>query len=120
MRESRTYGSGRGACHEMHVPTATTAGVHRAVLLGSTGSILGCVRPEGASDCADEVTLSRKGGKSRTQGRKLRLTGTKAKARGGPVREPRAELEQQLEACRRELAEARARISHTTDGLGKR
>ena len=24
MRESRTYGSGRGACHEMHVPTATT------------------------------------------------------------------------------------------------
>ena len=25
MRESRTYGSGRGACHEMHVPTATNA-----------------------------------------------------------------------------------------------
>ena len=25
MRESRTYGSGRGACHEMHVPTATVA-----------------------------------------------------------------------------------------------
>ena len=24
MRESRTYGSGRGACHEMHVPTATS------------------------------------------------------------------------------------------------
>src|SRR6187402_3682760 len=23
MRESRTYGSGRGACHETHVPTAT-------------------------------------------------------------------------------------------------
>ena len=23
MRESRTYGFGRGACHEMHVPTAT-------------------------------------------------------------------------------------------------
>ena len=30
MRESRTYGSGRGACHEMHVPTATAARVHRA------------------------------------------------------------------------------------------
>ena len=30
MRESRTYGSGRGACHEMHVPTATTARVHHA------------------------------------------------------------------------------------------
>ena len=28
MRESRTYGSGRGACHEMHVPTATAARVH--------------------------------------------------------------------------------------------
>ena len=28
MRESRTYGSGRGACHEMHVPTATEARVH--------------------------------------------------------------------------------------------
>ena len=25
MRESRTYGSGRGACHETHVPTATIA-----------------------------------------------------------------------------------------------
>ena len=25
MRESRTYGSGRGACHEMHVPTAKTS-----------------------------------------------------------------------------------------------
>ena len=30
MRESRTYGSGRGACHEMHVPTATEARVHYA------------------------------------------------------------------------------------------
>ena len=30
MRESRTYGSGRGACHEMHVPTATPARVHHA------------------------------------------------------------------------------------------
>src|SRR6185436_10079292 len=30
MRESRTYGSGRGACHEMHVPTATEARVHHA------------------------------------------------------------------------------------------
>ena len=30
MRESRTYGSGRGACHEMHVPTATAPRVHHA------------------------------------------------------------------------------------------
>ena len=29
MRESRTYGSGRGACDETHVPTATEARVHR-------------------------------------------------------------------------------------------
>jgi hypothetical protein len=31
MRESRTYGSGRGACDETHVPTATTATVHQAL-----------------------------------------------------------------------------------------
>jgi hypothetical protein len=30
MRESRTYGSGRGACDETHVPTATTARIHHA------------------------------------------------------------------------------------------
>ena len=30
MRESRTYGSGRGACDETHVPTATTPRVHHA------------------------------------------------------------------------------------------
>src|ERR1700757_2277005 len=30
MRESRTYGSGRGACDETHVPTATAPRVHHA------------------------------------------------------------------------------------------
>jgi hypothetical protein len=30
MRESRTYGSVRGACDETHVPTATAAQVHHA------------------------------------------------------------------------------------------
>src|SRR4029077_5535150 len=30
MRESRTYGSGRGACDETHVPTATATRVHHA------------------------------------------------------------------------------------------
>src|SRR6516162_6749173 len=30
MRESRTYGSGRGTCDETHVPTATQARVHHA------------------------------------------------------------------------------------------
>ena len=55
-----------------------TARVHRAVLLGSTGSIFGWPGRKGTSDCADEVTLSRKGTKSQTRGRKLRSTGTKA------------------------------------------
>ena len=30
MRESRPYGSVRGACHETHVPTATASPVHHA------------------------------------------------------------------------------------------
>jgi hypothetical protein len=34
---------------------------------------------KGTNDCADEVTLSRKGAKDRTQGRKLRSSRTKAK-----------------------------------------
>ena len=73
-----------------------TARVHRAVLLGSAGSILGWARPEGNSDCADEVTLSRKGAKSQTRGRKLRSTRTKAKTHVGRNREPNAELEKKL------------------------
>src|SRR5882762_1150579 len=64
----------------------------------------------GASPCAGEVTLSRKGAKSRTHGRKLRLTGTKAKTRVGRTRPPRADLEQQLKACRREIAQAREHL----------
>jgi PAS domain S-box-containing protein len=55
-----------------------------------------------------EVTLSRKGAKSRTRGRKLRLTG--AKARVGRVRKTRVDLEQQLKECRREIAHARERL----------
>jgi signal transduction histidine kinase len=42
------------------------------------------------------VTLSRKGAKSRTGGRKLRSTGTKARSRVARKREPRAELERRL------------------------
>src|SRR5258705_2534880 len=49
---------------------------------------------------AARVTLSRKGAKSRTGGRKLRSTGTKANSR---IREPRAELEEKLKARAREL-----------------
>ena len=41
-------------------------------------------------------TLSRKGAKSRTHGRKLRSTGTKARTRVGRPHEPRAELEKKL------------------------
>ena len=55
--------------------------VHRAVLLGLTGPILGWADRKGNSDCADEVTLSLKGANSPTRGRKLRSTGTKARAR---------------------------------------
>jgi hypothetical protein len=64
-------------------------------------------------DCrADEVTLSRKGAKSRTHGRKLRSSGTKARTRVGRVSEPLTELEKKLRARARELertADARTR-----------
>jgi GAF domain-containing protein len=52
--------------------------------------------------------LSRKGAKSRTRGRKLHLTGTKARV--ARTRQTRADLEQQLKACRREIAHARERL----------
>jgi two-component system, NtrC family, sensor kinase len=57
----------------------------------------------GTSDGADEVTLSRKGAKSRTRSRNLRSTGTKARTRVSRIREPRAELEEKLKARAREL-----------------
>jgi hypothetical protein len=38
------------------------------------------------------------------------LTGTKAKTRVDRTRQPRADLEQQLKACRRELAQAREHL----------
>jgi hypothetical protein len=66
---------------------------------------------EDASDCANEVTLSRKGAKDRMQGRKLRSSRTKAKTRVGRMRKPRAELEQRLEEYRRELADAREHLA---------
>ncbi len=65
---------------------------------------------KGTSDYADEVTLSRKGAKSRAHARKLRSTGTKAGARLD-------DLEQQLEKYRRELAEAREQQTATADVL---
>jgi len=61
---------------------------------------------------AMEVTLSRKIAKSRTRGRKLHLTETKAGI--GRARKTRADLEQELKACRREIAHARERLAEAT------
>jgi PAS domain S-box-containing protein len=58
------------------------------------------------------VTLSRKRAKSRTRGRKLRSV--EAKARIGRARKSRADLEQQLKACRRQIAQARERLADAT------
>jgi signal transduction histidine kinase len=70
-------------------------------------------RPEGA----DEVTLSRKGAKSRESARGLRSTRTKARTRAAPKRRSRADPEQQLKSCRRELAEAREQQTATSEVL---
>ena len=61
---------------------------------------------------AMEVTLSRKGAKSRTRGRKLQGTG--AKVRIARARKTRANLEQELKVCRREIAHARERLAEAT------
>jgi len=58
---------------------------------------------------AKEVTLARKWAKSRTRDRKIHLTG--AKMRVGRARESRSDLEQELKACRREIAHARERLA---------
>src|SRR5258705_9321497 len=55
-----------------------------------------------------EVTLSRTGAKGRARGRRLRLTGTKARV--GRTRQTRADLEQQLKEYRRETAHAQERL----------
>ena len=65
--------------------------------------------------CADEVTLSHKGAKSRTGNRKLRSTGTKTPV--DQMRKPRVDLEQQLEKYRRELAEAREQQTASAEVL---
>src|SRR5947208_11801512 len=65
-------------------------------------------RPAFGAGPAMEVTLSRKWAKSRTRGRKLHLTG--AFARVGRARKTRVDLEQQLKACRREIAHGRERL----------
>src|SRR5215470_13082160 len=69
----------------------------------------------GTSDCADEVTLSRKGANSPRRARKLRSTGTKAKARGNNRPNSLSELKKQLEARTRELAEVRGHLSEALE-----
>jgi GAF domain-containing protein len=66
---------------------------------------------------AIQVSLSRKGSKSQTHGRKRRSTATKARTRVSRIREPRADLEKELKACRRELAEAREQQAATAEVL---
>src|SRR5262247_1039502 len=73
-------------------------------------------RKGGTSDCADEVTLSRKGANSRTtRGHKLRSTGTKARAHVSNGPNSLIELKKQLEARTRELAEVRGHLSEALE-----
>ena len=58
--------------------------------------ILGWPCRKGTSDCADEVTLSRKGVKSQPRVRGLRSKTTKAKTHIDRVRAANAELEKKL------------------------
>jgi two-component system, NtrC family, sensor kinase len=59
----------------------------------------------GTSDCADEVTLSRKGANSQTRVRGLRSTGTKASTQVDRLRASNADLEKKLaEALERQTA----------------
>src|SRR5215831_2674807 len=69
----------------------------------------------GTNDCADEVTLSRKGANSPTRARKLRSTGTKAKARASNRPNSLSELKKQLEARTRELADVRGHLSEALE-----
>jgi PAS domain S-box-containing protein len=69
-------------------------------------------RPALGARSAMEVTLSRKRAKTQTRGRKLHSTEAKARVARAP--KTRAELEQELQACRREIAHARERLAEAT------
>src|SRR5262249_59737831 len=71
----------------------------------------------GTTGWGDEVSLSRKGAKSPTRGRKLRSTGTKARAHISNGHSSLIELKKQLEARTRELAEAREQQRATSEVL---
>ena len=68
MRESRTYGSGRGACHEMHVPTATAARVHHAARRCGGGVAAGGAGAAGRADAAHRRAHERGRGRSGSAG----------------------------------------------------
>ena len=61
--------------------------------------------------------MSRKAAKSPTRGHNLRSTRAKAKTRIDRMRKPPTDLEEQLELCRRELAEAREQQTATSEVL---
>jgi signal transduction histidine kinase/DNA-binding FrmR family transcriptional regulator len=61
------------------------------------------------------VTLSRKGAKSRTHSRKLRSNRTKAKTRAARKHRSRSDPNLELEACRRELADAREQLAEALE-----
>src|SRR5262249_51811348 len=65
-----------------------------------------------AGDCADEAC---KGAKSRTSGRNLRSSGTKARTHVDRLRASNTDLEEQLKASRRELAEAREHLAEALE-----
>jgi PAS domain S-box-containing protein len=70
------------------------------------------VRPAWGARLAMEVMLSRKRAKTQTRGRKRHTT--EAKKRIARARKTHAELEQELKACRREIAHARERLAEAT------
>src|SRR5215471_5484174 len=72
---------------------------------------------KGDQSRADEVTLSRKGATSPTRARKLRSTGTKAKAHVSNRPHSLSELKKQLEARTRELTESLQQQTATADML---
>src|SRR5215475_13361751 len=75
-------------------------------MLGLVNSLLSRADRKGASGCADEVTLARKGAKSRTRITDLRSKTTKARTHGDRV-QSNAELEKKLaEALEQQAATA--------------
>jgi chromosome segregation ATPase len=67
------------------------------------------------SDRADEVTLARKGAKSRTRISDLRSNGTKARRRVTRGPDALVELERQLELRTRQLADAREKLAEALE-----